>query len=134
MVTISKKCSSCDNIYTGIIEKKIVCNKCNNESILILNEDLKFKNCSFCNCEQFYKRKDFNQSLGFILIIIGSILVPFTYGVSLLIVFILDLILYNFVNEVIVCYKCGIEFRGFKKTSKSIKLFDHHTAELYDKY
>ena len=41
--------------------------------------------------------------------------------------------LHKYIDEVIVCYKCKMEFRGFKNLEKSIKLFDHHTAELYDK-
>ena len=135
MLTLSKKCDSCNNVYNSKVSSKTIkCDKCKKEHFFFNSKNLIFERCSFCNCKEFYKRKDFNQKLGCLFVLIGSLLLPFTYGISLVFVLIIDMIFYKYVDEVIVCYKCKMEFRGFKKISKSIKLFDHHTAELYDKY
>ena len=134
-MTLSKKCDSCNNVYNSKVSSKTIkCDKCKKEHFFFNSKNLIFERCSFCNCKEFYKRKDFNQKLGCLFVLIGSLLLPFTYGISLVFVLIIDMIFYKYVDEVIVCYKCKMEFRGFKKISKSIKLFDHHTAELYDKY
>ncbi len=133
MLRVSKNCNNCKNIYTVEIQQKIIkCDKCHNESFFFNSKNLNFEQCSYCDCREFYKRKDFNQKLGCFFVIIGSILLPFTYGISLVVVLIIDMLLYKHVDEVIICYKCNMEFRGFKNLPKSIKLFDHHTAELYD--
>ena len=134
MIRVSNKCNNCKNVYTAKIQQNIIkCDKCQGESFFFNSKNLNFEQCSFCNCREFYKRKDFNQNLGCFFVVIGSILLPFTYGISLVVVLIIDMLLHKYIDEVIVCYKCKMEFRGFKNLKKSIKLFDHHTAELYDK-
>ena len=41
-----------------------------------------------------------------------------------------DFLLYNYVPDVAVCYRCSVELRGFRGM-ENLNLFDHHTAELY---
>ena len=62
----------------------------------------------------------------------GALLVPITYGLSLVVVLLVDLILYRRVAELIVCYKCGAEFRGFGPIPEIVELFNHHIGELYE--
>ena len=62
----------------------------------------------------------------------GALFVPVTYGLSLVVVLLVDLILYRRVAELIVCYKCGAEFRGFGPIPETIELFNHHIGELYE--
>ena len=91
MLTLSKKCDSCNNVYSSTISsKKIKCDKCKEERFLFHSENLIFKRCSFCNSKEFYKRKDFNQKLGCLFVVIGSLLLPFTYGISLVVVLIIE--------------------------------------------
>tara|TARA_B100000700_G_scaffold227001_1_gene250605 strand:- start:18424 stop:18834 length:411 start_codon:yes stop_codon:yes gene_type:complete len=132
--SIIKECDQCGEYYFGYIEgqKEIACSFCNEERIIVNSNDWPFKVCPFCDCAQFYKRKDFNQLIGCFIIIIGAIFVPFTFGLSLVILLILDYLLYKKVSEILVCYKCQTEFRNFGLIEKNIDQFNHHIAELYE--
>ena len=63
---------------------------------------------------------------------VGAIFVPFTFGLSLVALLILDYLLYKRVQEILVCYKCQAEFRNFGLIQGDINQFDHHIAELYE--
>ena len=78
-------------------------------------------------------KKDFNQALGCLVILIGAIFVPITYGLSLVVVFLFDLLLYRRVKDSIECYKCRAEFKNVD-VPKHLEDFDHHVAEMYEKY
>lgn len=65
--------------------------------------------------------------------LIGILLVPLTYGLSLPVFALVDWLLHRKVPTIINCYKCGTEFRGFKN-EKSFKPFLHHIGLKYDKF
>ena len=65
--------------------------------------------------------------------IVGIVLVPLTYGLSLPVFALIDWFLHKRVPTIINCYKCGCEFRGFKNEEK-FKPFLHHIGLKYDKY
>ena len=133
MVSVSKECGKCGKYYCGNANgKEIICPGCGNETIQVSAEKWPFDVCPHCDCNQFYRRKDFNQLLGCLIIIVGALFVPFTYGLSLVVVLLADLILYRRVAELMVCYKCGTEFRGFGTIPEGVELFDHHVGELYE--
>ena len=112
MIRVSKNCNNCKNVYTAKIQQNIIkCDKCKGESFFFNSKNLNFEQCSFCNCREFYKRKDFNQNLGCFFVVIGSILLPFTYGISLVVVLIIDMLLHKYIDEVIVCYKCKMALK-----------------------
>jgi hypothetical protein len=69
--------------------------------------------CVACGHDQLYFQKDFNRTTGITLVVIGSIFVPWTYGLSLLGVTILDYIVWRMVKDVIVCYRCQAVHRGY---------------------
>lgn len=79
--------------------------------------------CAACDHDQLYFQKDFNRKTGIALVVIGSIFVPWTYGLSLLGVTILDYIVWRIVKDVIVCYDCQAVHRGYS-VSPAIKPFD----------
>ena len=87
--------------------------------------------CPACGCKHLYKKKDFNQTLGCLVIIIGAVFVPVTYGLSLFLLFLLDLILYSRIKDSVECYKCKIEYKNVV-VPKNFTNFDHHTAEIYE--
>jgi hypothetical protein len=88
--------------------------------------------CPVCQCRQFYISKDFNQFVGCLIMLIGIILVPFTYGLSLPVFALIDWLLHRRVPTIINCYRCGSEFRGF--SNKNFKPFMHHIGMKYDKF
>lgn len=88
--------------------------------------------CPKCDCKHLYKKKDFNQFLGCLIILVGAVFVPITYGLSLVLLFFLDLLLYNRIKDSIECYKCKTEYKNVA-VPKNFNNFDHHTAEIYEK-
>ncbi len=93
--------------------------------------ELNFSKCPHCECEHFYRQKDFNRAIGCLVIMAGAILVPFTYGLSLAIVAGIDWFLYKRVPDEAVCYKCREEFKNIEIPVRILP-FDHHIAELYE--
>lgn len=79
--------------------------------------------CAACGHEQLYFQKDFNRKTGIALVVLGSIFVPWTYGLSLLGVTILDYIVWRIVKDVIVCYECQAVHRGYP-ANPALKPFD----------
>jgi hypothetical protein len=77
--------------------------------------------------------KDFNQVLGFVVMGVGIVLVPKTYGLSLPVFALIDWLIYRQVPKLVACYRCGGEFRGFA-IPPQLKPFMHHIGLKYDKY
>lgn len=63
----------------------------------------------------------------------GIVLVPWTYGLSLPAFALGDFFLRRRVADLIVCYRCGGEFRGFRDEAKRFDPFRHHIGVKYDK-
>ncbi len=85
--------------------------------------------CPACGAAHLYRQKDFNRNLGIGLVALGIALAWWTYGISLLIVTVVDWWLYRRVGEVGCCYQCSAQFRGAEV--KHLGLFD---LELHDYY
>jgi len=79
--------------------------------------------CAACAHEELFFQKDFNRRTGIALVVLGSIFVPWTYGLSLLGVTILDYVVWRIVKDVIVCYDCQAVHRGYPP-NPAIKPFD----------
>jgi hypothetical protein len=100
------------------------CQRCGTESAVVApSEGTIIERCSACGHEQLFFQKDFNRRTGIALVILGSIFVPWTYGLSLLGVTILDYIVWRLVKDVIVCYDCQAVHRGYPPNS-AIQPFD----------
>ena len=56
---------------------------------------------------------------------------PYTYGLSLAVLFLFDLMLYRRTKDLIECYKCKVEFKDVR-VPKYFTVFDHHIAEIYE--
>lgn len=67
--------------------------------------------CPLCGCKHLYRQRDFNRSLGCLLVIIGAIFVPWTYGLSLVALSLVDLWLWFRLPESVVCYRCDTVYR-----------------------
>ena len=91
-----------------------------------------FEQCPICGCRRFFRQKAFPRALGIGLVVVGAILVPFTYGVSLMVLALVDLLIYRAVPMMAVCYLCRAEFRGVPVPNRILP-FRHHMAEGYEK-
>ena len=69
--------------------------------------------CAACGHDELYFQKDFNRTTGVALVAVGAVFVPWTYGLSLLAVTILDYVVWRMVKDVIVCYRCQAVHRGY---------------------
>jgi hypothetical protein len=86
--------------------------------------------CAACGHDELYFQKDFNRATGITLVVIGAVLAPFTYFISLAVVTILDWIIWRMVKNVIVCYRCQAVHRGYD-VPPSIKPFDLATHDRH---
>jgi DNA-directed RNA polymerase subunit RPC12/RpoP len=67
--------------------------------------------CPLCGCRHLYGQKDVNRLLGCGLVVVGAILVPWTFGLSLVVFGLIDLWLYRRLKEAVVCYRCDTVYR-----------------------
>ena len=135
MSSIARHCPQCKQ-YMPAQKKEdggLFCPSCHQEWGKIDNPQNIFDHCPICQCRQFYVTKDFNQFIGCLIMLVGIVLVPWTYGLSLPVFALLDWLLHKRVKSVIVCYKCGSEFHDFE-IPKHFKPFLHHIGLKYDKY
>ena len=86
--------------------------------------------CSACGAKDLYLQKDFPRKIAIAIVIAGAIAVPWTYGLSLLAVALLDWLLFRRVRWMAVCYRCRAEYRGFRR-NPAHREFDRHLDELY---
>jgi hypothetical protein len=99
------------------------CEHCGEPSDVIAPPHGLIARCGACDHDQLYFNKDFNRTTGVALVVLGSVFVPWTYGLSLLGVTILDYIVWRMVKDVIVCYQCQAVHRGYPP-NPDIKPFD----------
>lgn len=86
--------------------------------------------CAACGHDELYFQKDFNRTTGVALVVAGAVFVPWTYGISLLAVTILDYIVWRIVKDVIVCYRCQAVHRGYPP-NPALKPFDLATHDRH---
>jgi len=86
-------------------------------------DDARIERCAACGHDQLFFQKDFNRTTGIVLVAIGAVFVPWTYGLSLFAMSILDYIVWRKVKNVIVCYQCQTVHRGYPP-NPAIKPFD----------
>ncbi len=109
------------------------CERCDNANPVVAPAaESVIERCAACGHDQLYFQKDFNRTTGIALVVVGSIFVPWTYGLSLLGVTILDYVVWRLVKNVIVCYRCQAVHRGYP-SNPSLKQFDLviHDCHIY---
>ena len=87
--------------------------------------------CSSCDSRDLYLQKDFPRKIAIPIVILGMIAVPFSYGISLIVVAVIDWLIFRRTQWMLVCYRCRSEYRGFTPDPKFTE-FDRHIGELYD--
>lgn len=88
------------------------------------------RQCPVCGAAHTYRQKDFNRVLGVGLIVLGVALAYFTYGISLVVVTLIDWLLVRRVGEVGCCYQCHAQFRK----SPIIATMEPFNLSLHDYY
>ncbi len=135
-LVISAKCPQCLKRGEVIFEGNAVipCPECHQNFLPHVTDDLMesglLNQCPVCGCSDLYKQKDFNRKVGVGLIIVGVCLSFFTYGISLVVVTLLDWWLFRKVDEVGCCYLCRAVFRD----GEVIRNLPHFDLVLHDHY
>jgi hypothetical protein len=77
--------------------------------------------CAVCGNRELYRKKDFPHGLGMAILLLASLATVITYWLYhqwltwgiLLGTALFDGLLYLWVGDVVVCYRCGAQFRGY---------------------
>ena len=134
MMTVLFTCPSCGSgihVYPSVANKQVSCDICQHQFEATFDQDHEaslLKNCPHCQGFRFYKQKDFNRKVGVILFVIASILAIFTYGISLIVLYIIDFFLFSKLQMIAICYKCSAVFKNVKNINE-IEYFDHETND-----
>jgi hypothetical protein len=125
MPSVNFLCTTCEKrLSRESGEPPRVCEHCAAAtSVTAPPPDAVIARCAACDHEQLYFQKDFNRATGVALVAIGAVFVPWTWGLSLLCVTVLDYIVWRMVKDVIVCYQCQAVHRGYPP-NPDLKPFD----------
>jgi len=135
-------CPSCLEIIRTPAElpEKLACPKCSWSKRLGEAERKQDPpgECLICGCRDLWRQKDFPQRLGVAMVAMGALLstIAWAYyeplwsiGILLFFAFI-DLMLYLFMPDVLVCYRCGARYGGSEKLEE-VEYFNLETSERY---
>ena len=94
--------------------------------------------CRICGCQDIWRQKDFPPALGLALVAMAAVLscVAWAFYQPLLAIGILmsaalvDMVLYAFMGDMLVCYRCGARHRQTSMKEEHSR-FDLETAERY---
>ena len=67
--------------------------------------------CPLCGCKHLYRQRDMHRAWGCALVALGAALVPWTYGLSLVVLGLFDLWLHRRLRNAVVCYRCDTVYR-----------------------
>ncbi|HVR28169.1 MAG TPA: hypothetical protein VMS86_01430 [Thermoanaerobaculia bacterium] len=67
--------------------------------------------CPLCGCRHLYRQRDIHRSWGCALVAVGAALVPWTYGLSLVGLGLVDVWLHRRLHDAVVCYRCDTVYR-----------------------
>ncbi len=142
---ILAKCPTCDAglpVHAAEAPAAIRCGRCGREIPLAFSEaerdDRAVDACPVCGGRDFYTRKDFDPKLGLTVVLVGALVSAafYWFGRDLIAYGILaaaaltDLVVYERLNDLTVCYRCHTEFRGaYPRTATA---FDLHTADVLE--
>ena len=130
MMEIQITCPACQSsveVLPDHLAAKVDCDICKHVIDVKFTQEQEqgnLKECPVCTRMDFYKQKDFNRKIGVVLFVIAAILSIWTYGLSLVVLYLLDLFLFRKLSMVAICYKCQTNFRKVKNILE-IRDFDH---------
>jgi hypothetical protein len=145
-VRVVARCPQCDAglpVRALDAPARITCGRCRREIPLSMSDavraDTGVDRCPVCSGADFYTRKDFDPKLGLTVVIIGAATSAgfYWFGRDLIAYGILasaalvDLVVYQMLKEVTVCYRCHTEFRG--AYTRTAPAFDLHTADVLER-
>ena len=98
MMTVTLTCEECGSgihVKPDLKASKVKCDVCQKVSDVTFSQEHMeglVRECPCCQRKDFYKQKDFNRKVGVALFVIAAILAIWTYGISLIVLWIFDLL------------------------------------------
>ncbi len=131
MASVHFLCAQCDaRLAREAGEPPRPCEHCGRESAVIAPPaDALIERCVACGHGELYFQKDFNRATGIALVVLGAVLVPWSY-IPLIGITILDYVIWRVVKNVIVCYDCQAVHRGYRQNA-AIRPFDLATHDRH---
>lgn len=130
MMSVQITCTGCGSsveVHPDVTAEKVKCDICTHVTPVHFKAphvEGKLEECPVCTRQDFYKQKDFNRKIGVALFVIAAILSIWTYGLSLVALYLVDLFLFRKLAMVAICYKCKTNFRSLANMS-DIRDYDH---------
>ena len=78
--------------------------------------------CPLCGCKHLYRQRDMHRAWGCALVALGAALVPWTYGLSLVALGLLDFWLHRRLRNAVVCYRCDTVYRDARPLPRQIEV------------
>lgn len=125
------KCGSSVEVYLNKITELAKCTVCETEVPIRLGKGHlggELKTCICCGGESFYKQKDFNRKIGVALFILAAILSIWTYGISFIVLWLLDFFLFKKIGNIAICYYCETIYRK-ASNMEDLPGYDHLLGE-----
>jgi DNA-directed RNA polymerase subunit RPC12/RpoP len=138
-VTLAFACPSCGAAVVGELEPppgEMACAACGATTPVPEAAEVVLAKapvaCPVCGNRELYRQKDFNRRLGLTLAAIGLLTGPFTAWISTVATIGFDAVLYLVVPNVVVCYACEAQQRGFSPdAARSVAPFDIAVHDAY---
>ncbi|QEG34640.1 hypothetical protein Pr1d_19220 [Bythopirellula goksoeyrii] len=142
-LNITYACPACDAPVRSNFDsttRELVCPHCHQQLAVSADavEGNRVRRCLVCPSTDLFVRKDFPQRLGVLIVavgIVGSSIawyyanLPWTFGI-LFATALIDVLLYSFVGDALMCYRCQAQYRGVAEMD-SHGNFDLETHERY---
>jgi hypothetical protein len=84
--------------------------------------------CLRCGHPELFTRKHFPAGLGITIVVIAAVLAPWTHYLSLVVAALIDMAIHRWTPDVVVCYVCAAEHRGFHPVPRHPR-YDREIAE-----
>jgi len=142
---ITVRCAGCNAglpVDAASAPPTIRCGRCQRDIPLSIAtavaEDRAVDRCPTCGGADFYRRKDFDPKVGLTVVIIGALISAAFYWFGrdlvaysvLAVAALIDLVVYQRLGDVTVCYRCHTEFRG--RYERTAPAFDLHIADVLE--
>jgi len=125
-VRIRTQCRECGYPFGAEIDRSTVdlsCPACDHKRTVDTSDwtadtPTLIERCAICACKHLYQQKDVNRALGCAILLVGIVFVPWTYGLSLVALSLVDLVLYWRLPLNVVCYKCDTAYRDARPSPR----------------
>ena len=133
---LCEKTSAAEPVETGTL---VQCMHCDwQKSVSSPFTDGQPGSCVICGCEDLWRQKDFPQFVGLLFVAVGAIISSIfwyyhepVFALGTLMGFaLIDLLLYTFMKDMLVCYRCRARHRRTNPQDE-ISGFDLEIAERY---